>query len=414
MRKICRRLGCLIRSVIRLAPRRVPANADRRTRCRRLLAYAAMLSLLGVPMAWAQDMSLPQLQDMVARGQYREALAPVEALIRMQPDNAEARFLRGVIYAQLGQIKRAIAIFRGLTEQFPNLSEPYNNLAVLHASSGDYDKAREVLLRAVELQPDYETAHENLGDIYVKLAITAYQRAHEAAPRNLRAQSKGALLSDLLNHRAERTLPIPGLGAASMRPASPAPSEHEHIAADVATAKNAPAPTAGDRLTGDNPPASLEPAPCILVGPLAGTSEDADISSWLKTRDWVISVAPHQGPASHYRVYLPPLADLAQAQARVMELRDKGLRDLMLMRTGALRNGISVGVYGHQDSVRKRVSEFSSLGYEARVQPLSGGSETPWLAIRTNVPRELLGPRIGEAFPGRDLSLKQCPQVADN
>ena len=103
--------------------------------------------------------------------------------------DASARFAEGVSFAKRGATDKAIAVFRGLTEDYPDLPGPYNNLAVLYASRGRYEEARRVLEKAIELQPDLDTAHENLGDIHVKLAVTAYQRASELGKGNRRARS---------------------------------------------------------------------------------------------------------------------------------------------------------------------------------------------------------------------------------
>jgi tetratricopeptide (TPR) repeat protein len=64
-----------------------------------------------------------------------------------------------------------------LNEEYPELAEPYNNLAVLYAGQGDYDKARAALQAAVRSNPAYATAYENLGDVYLRLAARAYERA---------------------------------------------------------------------------------------------------------------------------------------------------------------------------------------------------------------------------------------------
>jgi Flp pilus assembly protein TadD len=61
------------------------------------------------------------------------------------------------------------------------LPEPYNNLAVLQAAAGQVDSARALLETALRLDPGYRTAHQNLGDVYVRLAQRAYEAA--AGPR---------------------------------------------------------------------------------------------------------------------------------------------------------------------------------------------------------------------------------------
>src|SRR2546425_9737176 len=69
------------------------------------------------------------------------------------------------------------SIFTKLTQDYPELPEPYNNLAVIYASQGQYEKARAALEQSIRTHPSYATAYENLGDVYAKLASQAYDKA---------------------------------------------------------------------------------------------------------------------------------------------------------------------------------------------------------------------------------------------
>jgi tetratricopeptide (TPR) repeat protein len=48
-----------------------------------------------------------------------------------------------------------MAVFSKLTEDYPELPEPYNNLAVLYAQQKQYDKARTALEMAIRIHPGY-------------------------------------------------------------------------------------------------------------------------------------------------------------------------------------------------------------------------------------------------------------------
>ena len=93
------------------------------------------------------------------------------------PKDAQTRFLKGLILAEQGKSGEAILIFTALTEDYPELAEPYNNLAVLFATVGQYTKARISLETALKLNPKYTTAQENLGDVYLQSALQAYSDA---------------------------------------------------------------------------------------------------------------------------------------------------------------------------------------------------------------------------------------------
>jgi tetratricopeptide (TPR) repeat protein len=110
-------------------------------------------------------------------GQYASARVKIDAALAANAKNPQARFLRGVVQADQDQTDQAVATFQALTEDFPELPEPYNNLAVIWAQRGQYEKARTALESAIASHPDYAIAHENLGDIYSRLAGAEYDRA---------------------------------------------------------------------------------------------------------------------------------------------------------------------------------------------------------------------------------------------
>jgi tetratricopeptide (TPR) repeat protein len=89
--------------------------------------------------------------------------------------------------------------FPELTEDYPELPEPYNNLAVLYAAQADYERAKNSLEMAIRTHPSYATAHENLGDIYAKMASQAYDKALQLDKSNTSAQTKLALIRDLFS-----------------------------------------------------------------------------------------------------------------------------------------------------------------------------------------------------------------------
>ncbi len=155
--------------------------------------------------------------------QYDQALAKVEGVLAAKPKDAQARFLKGLIFTEQGKVSEAIGIFSALTDDYPELPEPYNNLAVLYASQGQYDKAKTALEMAIRNHPNYATAHENLGDIYAKMASQEYNRALQLDRNNASPQAKLALINQLFARnskpaaRAPAPVPAP---AASVSPAS--------------------------------------------------------------------------------------------------------------------------------------------------------------------------------------------------
>ena len=134
---------------------------------------------------------------MIREGQYVSAVEKIDAALATDPKNPQARFLKGVVQSDENETDAAIATFQQLTEDYPELPEPYNNLAVIWASQGEYEKARKALETALLTRPDYAVAHENLGDIYARLAGLEYDRALALDKANKSAQTKLALVREL-------------------------------------------------------------------------------------------------------------------------------------------------------------------------------------------------------------------------
>ncbi len=171
-----------------------------------------------------------EINQQFRKGDLPGALERADRYLAKNPKDAQARFLKGLILADQGKTNDAIAVFSGLTEDYPELPEPYNNLAVLYASQGKYDAAKNALEMAIRTHPSYATAHENLGDIYAKMASIAYDKALELDSKNATAQTKLALIQEMIQGQPRKP--------AATKPASTAPkTEAKMAAANPAAAK---------------------------------------------------------------------------------------------------------------------------------------------------------------------------------
>lgn len=162
-------------------------------------------------------------------GKIDAASAKINAFLAAQPKDPQGRFIKGLILTEQKKINDAIQVFTSLTEDFPELPEPYNNLAVLYASQGNYDKAKAALELAIHTHPSYATAHENLGDIYAQLARRAYDKALQLDKNNPAAQAKLAMVKDLFSAGAPK--PVPAAAASQVTAATPAKAAPEKAAA---------------------------------------------------------------------------------------------------------------------------------------------------------------------------------------
>jgi tetratricopeptide (TPR) repeat protein len=137
----------------------------------------------------------------------------IDAVLATDARNPQARFLKGVVQTDRGESDAAVATFQGLIEDYPELPEPYNNLAVIWAAQGQYEKARKALELALLTRPDYAIAHENLGDVYTRLASLEYDRASTLDKTNKSAQTKLALVRELFAVPPSTTAPKPAVPA---------------------------------------------------------------------------------------------------------------------------------------------------------------------------------------------------------
>jgi Flp pilus assembly protein TadD len=155
--------------------------------------------MLVAGLACAQERELTQVEELLKQRQHAQALERVEHYLASRPKEARGRFLKGVILAEQKRSADAIRVFADLTYDYPELPEPYNNLAVLYAGRGDYEKARLALEMAVRANPRDAIAHENLGDVYSRMAGQLYEKASHLDKANRSAPLKLKAVNELLS-----------------------------------------------------------------------------------------------------------------------------------------------------------------------------------------------------------------------
>jgi tetratricopeptide (TPR) repeat protein len=243
------------------------------------LLGAAVRAGLGIVLAACTGLAsadeIADIGKLLRAGQLDQASQRVDAYLATRPRDAQGQFLKGLIQTEQNKTTEAIATFTRLTELYPELPEPYNNLAVLYAGQGQYEKARAALEMAIRTHPSYATAHENLGDVYAKLASQAYDKALQLDSNNPTAQTKLALVRDLIGARPRSQVAQGAPAAKGAPPAAPM---------SMVATPAAPAKSAGT-VTAPAPPAAATPAapaaaPARAGAPLAsGASPPAPPAS---------------------------------------------------------------------------------------------------------------------------------------
>lgn len=326
----------------------------------RMLAVAVTLS---VSVAHADDYA--DVSRLMRAGQYAEAQAKVDQYLAGKPRDPQMRFFKGVIQTETGKTNEAIATFTKITEDYPELPEPYNNMAVLYAGQSQFDKARAALEMAIRTNPSYATAHENLGDVYARLASQAYSKALQLDGGNAAVPPKLALIRTLFS--AESKSPTkPAAGAPTSGPATTAP------AAPVAAAKPAPAaPVAAA------PAPAAPPATPVAPAAAAGTEKEVEaaVRSWAQA--W--SDKDMNGYLSSYgQNFAPP-----GKQARKAWEEDRRARIVGKSRISVKLSDLAIAVQGAKATARfKQDYSADSINISSRKTLEMAKAGDRWVIVK--------------------------------
>ena len=284
---------------------------------RRVTATVATALLVGASTAYANNADITSL---LQGSQPEQALKLIDQRLTATPKDPQLRFLQGVAFAMANKNKEAIDTFTQLTKEFPELPEPYNNLAVLYANQNQLDKSRQALEQAIRTNPSYSTAHENLGDIYAKLASQAYSKALQLDGSHAQSvQPKLALIHDLFSTGQAQAQ------ALAKAPSAPAPVTATATQA-VSSSTTAPAQaTEVAAAATAQPVASAQPATATPVTetasppatePKAETKTTAKAEPKAETKAEPKAVATADaGQAA--KADTPPAANVAEVEAAV-------------------------------------------------------------------------------------------------
>lgn len=238
----------------------------------RILGCTGVVAMLFATPARADDIS--DVTKLLKAGKVVEALGKTNEFLAKHPADPQMRFMKGVLLTEQNKPEEAIVIFTKLTEDYRDLPEPYNNLAVLYAASGQYDKARVALEKAIRTNPSYLTAYENLGDVYGKMASQAYDKALSLGSTNAPAKSKLTLLRTFSSSTGAKVT-VPELLAKAPAVQPPAGNQVQLISPISPNAAKSAPPQRIPSLSVSPPPATppataAAPAPVkVATAPLA-------------------------------------------------------------------------------------------------------------------------------------------------
>ncbi len=223
---------------------------------------------LSVTAAYADDYT--DVNALIRAGKLAEAQAKADQYLSGKPRDPQMRFIKGVIQTEAGKPGDAITTFTQITQDYPELPEPYNNLAVLYAGQSQFNKARAALEMAIRTNPSYATAHENLGDVYAKLASQAYSKALQLDGGNTGVQPKLALIRTLFAPDAKGQKPATSAQAAAAAAAR----------APVVVAAAPPAATPAPAAAKPAPAPAATPAPAAAASSAAEKDVETAVKNW--------------------------------------------------------------------------------------------------------------------------------------
>jgi len=97
--------------------------------------------------------------------------------LRDRASEREKLYITEHYYADSGQLEKGITALELFKQTYPNDSTPYNNIAIIYSTFGQFDNALVNAKRAVELDPDMVSGYENLSSSYAGLGRMAEARA---------------------------------------------------------------------------------------------------------------------------------------------------------------------------------------------------------------------------------------------
>ena len=317
----------------------------------RLLRLLALTALMGTGVVHADDYA--DITQLLKAGKASEALAKADQRLAANPRDPQLRFLRGVAQTDSGKQADAIATFTKLTEEYPELPEPYNNLAVLYANQNQLDKARTALEMAIRTNPSYATAHENLGDIYAKLASQAYNKALQLDANNANSvKPKLALIRELFSNepgskagRPAAAAPAPAVVVTQRPAAAPAPTPAPAAAAP------APAPAAAAAPAPASAPTAEAPAPAPATAP-ATASDSSTQAVTAAVQAWASAWAAKDMKA--YLAAYDKSFDPPGNQNRAAWEKEREARIVSKSRISMKLSDINVSVQGDKATARFR------------------------------------------------------------
>jgi tetratricopeptide (TPR) repeat protein len=107
----------------------------------------------------------------MVNGDMKNALREFKTALHLDFEYAHAYFGLATVYRELGQLDRSIRQLRIYLELIPADPRAYNDLGLAHALDDNLEAAISAFKRALEIDPSYKTARENLTKAAEKMSV---------------------------------------------------------------------------------------------------------------------------------------------------------------------------------------------------------------------------------------------------
>ena len=104
--------------------------------------------------------------------------------------DVQLMFLRARALAELGRQGEAIDLYLKMTTLYPELPEPWNNLAAEYVKQGKLEMAQDALTMSLSANPNYGTARANMGEVQLMLARQSFQGAAQLGVGSARGKAQ--------------------------------------------------------------------------------------------------------------------------------------------------------------------------------------------------------------------------------
>lgn len=152
---------------------------------------------------------------------------------------------------------------------------------------------------------------------------------------------------------------------------------------------------------------------CYTYGPIPSQEESNLFSKWLDDRNiqYEQRQTDEQGKQLFW-IYLAPHESHEKAVAAINDLKQKGVKDVRLIREGDLLNAISLGLFSSQAAVNRRLNEIKTKGYQSVVVPYLDGKKVYWFDVAVVQNSDYVN-ELFSGFPARFKALPiECNTIA--